>query len=212
MNIFVLNTGRCGSTTFIKACRHITNFSSAHESRVGLLGEARFNYPNNHIEADNRLSWLLGRLDRHYGDDAIYVHLQRNTNATAISYAKRLFPGGIIPAYRIAILKDVPTETSDVSVALDYCCTVNSNIELFLRDKTKKMDFVLENAKQDFQKFWELIHAEGDLDAALSEFHITYNPSAQPIADQPKPSNLLIRTMEKVRRLIIKLPDFIKNA
>lgn len=78
MNVFVLSTGRCGSTTFVKACEHITNFSAAHESRTGLLGAARLDYAGNHIEADNRLSWLLGRLDRTYGNAAFYVHLRRD--------------------------------------------------------------------------------------------------------------------------------------
>ncbi|MEJ1383421.1 MAG: hypothetical protein RPV21_03475, partial [Candidatus Sedimenticola sp. (ex Thyasira tokunagai)] len=67
MNIFILNTGRCGSTTFIEACRHITNYSAAHESRIQLIGDRRLAYPQNHIEADNRLSWLLGRLEHTYG-------------------------------------------------------------------------------------------------------------------------------------------------
>ncbi|WJI25223.1 hypothetical protein RHP47_05945 [Thermosynechococcus sp. QKsg1] len=50
MNVFVLCTGRCGSVTFAKACTFITNFSSAHESRTFLLGEARLAYPDRHIE------------------------------------------------------------------------------------------------------------------------------------------------------------------
>ena len=36
MNVFILNTGRCGSRTFARACAHITNYTSAHESRSGL--------------------------------------------------------------------------------------------------------------------------------------------------------------------------------
>ena len=44
MNVFVLNTGRCGSTTFIEACRHITNYSAAHESKTGRLGPARLRF------------------------------------------------------------------------------------------------------------------------------------------------------------------------
>ena len=175
MNVFILNTGRCGSTTFIMACEHITNFTSAHESRCDRLGEDRLAYPDNHIEADNRLSWFLGRLDSHYGDNAIYVHLMRNSHDTASSYAKRLFPGGIIPAYRKGILQHLPDDISDMSVSLDYYDTVNSNIEHFLKDKTRKMEFNLENAKEDFKKFWELVGAEGDLEAALAEFDIPYN-------------------------------------
>jgi len=119
MNVFVLNTGRCGSTTFIKACNHITNFSCAHESRAGILGEEHFDYPENHIEADNRLSWLLGRLERAYGDDAIYVHLKRNENDTAHSFTLR-YQAGIIKAYRApGILMGLPEETDHMSVCLD---------------------------------------------------------------------------------------------
>ena len=62
MNIFILSTGRCGSNTFIKASQHIMNYSSAHESRHGLIGDERLKYPENHIEADNRLSWFYCQL------------------------------------------------------------------------------------------------------------------------------------------------------
>lgn len=68
MNIFILSTGRCGSTTFIQSCQHITNFSSAHESNIHKIGTDRIVYPQNHIESDNRLSWFLGRLEEHYKD------------------------------------------------------------------------------------------------------------------------------------------------
>ncbi len=125
MNIFILNTGRCGSTTFIKACQHISNFSGAHESRNSLIGEARFDYPKNHIEADNRLSWYLGRLDRHYGDNAVYVHLKRNNNDTASSFVNR-FSSGIIKAFRNGIIRGLPDKSSPMSVCLDYCDTINS--------------------------------------------------------------------------------------
>lgn len=177
MNVFILNTGRCGSTTFIKACQHISNYSSAHESRCHLLGEERFAYPADHIEADNRLAWFLGKLDRYYGDEAIYVHLKRDHTATANSYARRLFPGGIIPAYRQGILQFLPDEVPVMSICLDYYDTVNSNIELFLKDKSRKMDFELENAVEDFRKFWALIQAQGDMTAALAEFTTIYNAS-----------------------------------
>ena len=177
MNVFILNTGRCGSMTFIKACQHISNFSTAHESRCDQLGEARLAYPDNHIEVDNRLSWYLGKLDKQYGDHAVYVHLKRNNTDTASSYAKRLFPGGIIPAYRKGILQHLSDDISDISVSLDYCDTVYSYIEHFLKDKTHKMEFKLESAKQDFQRFWDLIGAEGALASALAEFNISYNAS-----------------------------------
>ncbi|MCS3662077.1 hypothetical protein [Salinibacter ruber] len=94
MNVFVLCTGRCGSTTFARACEHIENYSAAHESRAGKI-KGRVNYPARHIEVDNRLSWFLGRLDEVYGDDLFYVHLRRNPRATAESFADRYEVGMI---------------------------------------------------------------------------------------------------------------------
>ena len=78
MNVFVLTTGRSGSVTFAEACRHITNYTAGHETRVGLVGDDRLAYPGDHIEVDDRLAWLLGRLEDAYGDAAFYVHLRRD--------------------------------------------------------------------------------------------------------------------------------------
>ena len=176
MNIFILNTGRCGSTTFIKACQHITNYSSAHESQSTLIGESRLAYPENHIEADNRLSWILGRLDAAYGDDAFYVHLSRETNKTAESFARRN-DFGIMKAYREGILMQEEQSDSALELAQDYIETIESNITLFLKDKTHTLEFSLENAEQDFKRFWKLINAKGDFEAALSEWNTSYNAS-----------------------------------
>lgn len=176
MNVFILNTGRCGSSTFIQACEHITNFSAGHESRIHRIGKERLDYPQRHIEADNRLSWFLGRLEQVYADDAFYVHLSRNTDETAKSFSRRM-GYGIMKAYRQGILLDGKPEQTDLQIARDYIDTVNSNIALFLKNKTQKMNFQLEQAKLDFRVFWERVGAEGDLDAALQEWDISYNAS-----------------------------------
>ena len=176
MNVFILNAGRSGSVTFIQACRHITNYSCGHESRAGLLGSDHFAYPPDHIEADNRLSWFLGRLDRSYGADAVYVHLRRDNDATARSFVAR-YSGGIMRAYRKTMLMGLSRNSAAMDVARDYCDTVSSNIELFLKDKPVKMNFSLEQARGDFPKFWQLIGAQGDLEAALAEFDKKYNAS-----------------------------------
>ena len=47
-NIFVLCTGRCGSVTFSKACKHITNYTSGHETRIKKLDD-RLDFPSFHI-------------------------------------------------------------------------------------------------------------------------------------------------------------------
>jgi hypothetical protein len=167
MNVFILNTGRCGSTSIIEACRHIGNYSADHESRHGLLGDARFAYPDHHIEADNRLSWLLGRLDRAYGDNARYIHLQRAPEKVAASHVQR-YSHGIIKAYRQGIIRGLDEQADPFEVSMDYCDTVTENIRCFLKDKTHTMEFHLEHAERDFRRMWEFIGAEGDLQAAVA--------------------------------------------
>lgn len=176
MNVFILNSGRCGSTTFIKACGHITNYTSAHESLLTETGSKRFHYPINHIEADNRISWLLGRLDNIYADNAFYVHLSRNPLDTAQSFSRRI-DFGIMKAYEQGILLHEQHLKPSLDIANDYLETVDSNIKLFLRDKSRTMDISLETIKDDFTEFWDRINAEGDLDEALNEWEINYNAS-----------------------------------
>ena len=176
MNVFILNSGRCGSTTFIKACQHITNYTAAHESLLSNTGAQRFNYPKNHIEADNRLSWLLGRLDNKYTNDALYVHLTRNKNDVTTSFSKRI-DFGILKAYEQGILMHEKHLLPAQDIAEDYFETVESNIKLFLKDKSNKTDVSVETVKKDFTEFWDMINAEGDLEKALKEWDTKHNAS-----------------------------------
>jgi hypothetical protein len=195
MNVFILCTGRCGSTTFIEASKHISNYSAAHESRSRLIGPERLNYPPRHIEADNRLSWFLGRLDRVFGDNACYVHMKRDDRATAESLLRR-HRSGVMRAYAAGILMRNGVRHSPPDICLDYCDTVNSNIVAFLKDKSRKMTFSLENARHDFRRFWTLIGAEGNLDKALAAWDVRYNASPDSIV-----RGAARTTLEVVRRL-----------
>jgi hypothetical protein len=175
MNVFVLTTGRSGSLTFAEACRHITNYSSGHETRVGLIGPDRLAYPDQHIEVDDRLAWLLGRLEDAYGDRAFYVHLVRDAQAAAASRSRR-WNKPLMRAYRNGILWDVSPALSRMDLAQDLNHTVNRNIELFLRDKSRTMRIDIESATRTFPELWSRIGAEGDLDSALAELG-TYHHS-----------------------------------
>jgi hypothetical protein len=155
--------------TFAAACAHITNYSAAHESRSGLVGDERVAYPQRHIEIDNRLAWFLGRLERSYGDDAFYVHLRRDDRATAQSFLQR-YDTGIIHAYRSQIIMNVDVAADPMQLCLDYCRTVNENIDAFLSTKSNKMLFQLENADRDFQVFWDRVGAQGDFSMATREW------------------------------------------
>ncbi len=179
MNVFILCTGRSGSTTFIKACQHISNYTAKHESRAGHLGEERLNYPDNHIEGDNRLSWFLGQLDQKYGDKAYYIHLKRSKDKTVRSENKRWYVrGSIVRPFCMGILMTPVARTtaqSRLQITADYYDCVTANIELFLKDKTRVMHMQLENIKEEFPKFWDWVAAEGDFEAAMSEFDVRHN-------------------------------------
>jgi hypothetical protein len=202
MNIFVLTTGRAGSVAFIAACHHIKNFSAAHESRVHLIGEDHFNYPDNHIEADNRLSWFLGTLDSKFGDHAMYVHLTRDRETVAKSYLKRYdYERGIMKAYHQGILRGNTTGLDPLDICLDYCDAVNENIRHFLKDKTHTMDIQLEKILEQFPVFWERIGASGDLKASLQEWSQPRNQSVNMQRDGFLPQRAFSRVQNVFRKV-----------
>lgn len=203
--------------TFAAACRHITNFTSAHESQVSLVGPARTTYPPSHIEIDNRLSWFLGRLEKEYGDEAYYVHLRRDPDATARSYTKRWWPGALGYTFATGIYLFLPKEVDRLAITRDLVATVNANVEQFLGNKTKVMTITLETATTTFPIFWQWIGAEGNLAAALAEWQTHYN--LMPLPPLGGSTHRLARLwrrcgqgVRKIRRLIRELPGFIRSV
>jgi hypothetical protein len=181
MRVFILCTGRTGSKTIIEACKHITNYTAAHESRSSMLGEERLNYSNNHIEADNRLSWFLGQLNQRYGDDAFYVHLKRNRSDTVRSLNRRWnTQTSIVKAFANGVLK-IPhyllNKKSKIKICEDYYDSITANIELFLKDKSNKQTIRLESFETDFIEFCEYINAEVDIEFALKDLKHEHNKS-----------------------------------
>lgn len=200
LNVFVLCTGRCGSTTFTRAASHIRNYTAAHECRVQHLGDERLSYPPNHIEVDNRLAWMLGRLEESFGKDAFYVHLRRNPEAVARSYDQRWgLRFGIVTAYRNGILSGAEG-AAPYDVCVDMIQTVDANISAFLADKPRKMDFDLETAQRDWVTFWNAIEAEGDFDASMTEWRVPHN------AMEPRRSLL-----ERAFRKAIRIPQELRH-
>jgi hypothetical protein len=185
MNVFVLSTGRCGSETFARACGWMTNYTSAHESHSRWLHPYAgmpyrdLHYPDNHIEVDNRLSWFLGTLEKTYGQQAFYVHLLRRREEVARSLVSRgehsilhAFAAGVLQYYGDARFL---SDDDRYLIGLQYWDSVNDNIELFLRDKPRKMTMWLDRIKDPFHDFWYAIGAEGDLQSALAEWDIKHN-------------------------------------
>jgi hypothetical protein len=61
----------------------------------------------------------------------------------------------------------------------DYVDTVNNNINLFLKDKPRKMSINLSQVKSNFLEFWEEIGAEGNIDKALKTLDYRHNQSKE---------------------------------
>jgi len=176
MNVFVLNAGRCGSTTFAQACNHIENYTSGHETRTNKVN-GRLNYPNDHIEIDNHLTFMLGRLDKVYGNDACYVHLKRNLKQNAKSWIRKerkYKRKGRIWFYKQQIITD-GNRIDELEVAKHYCITANKNIEHYLKDKERKMTINIENAKSRMEKFYKFIGAKGNIKKSKKEVRNKYN-------------------------------------
>jgi hypothetical protein len=181
MNVFILCTGRCGSMSISKACNELDHYTSGHETRISLLGDERINYPLNHIEADNRLAWFLGRLDDKYGKDAFYVHMTRDTLETAKSYNRRWnHVGSIVRSYTEGILAKPLQRLSSkelLNYSEDYCNTLNENILHFLKDKDKKCTIRLEYLESDFLNFLDLIDVKSNRENALLALNEKHNSS-----------------------------------
>jgi len=178
VRVFVLSPGRSGSLTFVEACSHIANFTAAHESRVRSVGHPRFAYPNDHIEADNRLTWFLGGLGAQERPDDRYVWLRRDRDAVVTSFLKRwrsTYRSGIIEAFAHAIVMQPNDWADDVreDVVKFYVDTVESNIAQFV-EKREHMTVWL-GSPDDFTRFWAWVGAEGDLKAALETWATRHN-------------------------------------
>lgn len=175
--VLVLCTGRCGSTTLARACAHFDGWTSGHESRTHLTGPARLAYPARHVEVDNRLSWYLGRLINEIGDDALYVHLTRDAEEVAQSFAQRANQG-ILRAWRQDILIHsrwrAPKSTL-IEQCRDHVATVTANIEAFLATRRHVMTMRLETIEADFDRLVDRIGATGNLAAARTELARRHN-------------------------------------
>ncbi len=196
-NVFVLCTGRSGSQTFVRACEHFTNYTAGHETLSRALGPARLDYPNGHIEADNRLAWFLGRLEQRYGDKAFYVHLKRAPEKVAESYDQRWdHRFSLISGYNRSILMQTDFNRD---VARDMVDTITANIDVFLASKSNVIEIDIDAPEDGFHAFAARIGAQGDLSAAIAEFKVNHNQRKVP--EQGSKARVILHPSEMVEKI-----------
>jgi len=195
VRVFVLTSGRTGSTTLARACEFVGNYSAGHESLAHEAGEARFAFPDHHIEVDNRLSWFLGQMAERF-PDAKYVHLTRDLDEVAESYARRWpessgWRGLVRNAVRMRrpgaslaaafgnglLLRYEPWSKEErLGVCRFMVESIDANIREFLKGR-ESLSLDLSTLESDFQSLWEWIDAEGDLEGAISVLRQRHNAS-----------------------------------
>lgn len=210
MNVFVLCAGRTASTTFAKAANTLDRFTAGHETNASKIGNERFDYPLNHIEVDNRLSWFLGGLDRRYGDSAKYVFLKRDNEKIAKSYLERWnLTVSIVRAFSKAVLMKASINDSErLNICRFYVETVEENIQFFLKDKSKEniFYFELEDSKNEFLRFSKWIGEEAS-DESLKIWDMHFNKNRF-----SRPSAVLKRLVRKTYRLVTSFPEFVRDV
>lgn len=164
MRIFVLSTGRCGSTTLAKACSHITNFTSGHETNRGRVSLV---YKDQHIEIDPHLTFNMPALKQLY-PEAFFVRLWREKEACVKSLSKR---GSMRRLWIPHAYQKKEATAEDALLAAEYFYEFFNGII----KKFTAFDIQMENFREDFKSFWQIIGAEGNLEQALNELVVKYN-------------------------------------
>lgn len=168
--------------TFVRACQHLDNFTAGHETLASKIGTARFDYPDRHIEADNRLTWMLGQLALRFDDDdTFYVHLRRHDTEVAASFQRRWSApnrAGIIRAFAHGIVNrraDWPDDQV-LRVCEHYVDVVNANIEEFIRHR-RHTTMWLHELHDSLPPLLDELGATGDRTKLMNELDVRHNAS-----------------------------------
>ncbi len=167
MRVFVLTTGRAASKTFAYACKHLDGMTAGHETNRQKI-DSRLDYPDNHVEVDNRLVWFLGGLDKRYDDgNTFYVYLTRDADKVVESYLSRWhLKVSINRAFYHGILMN--PKKPDIDTARKSCRlfveTVDENIHYFLKNRRNWSHVRVEHLERDFFDFMKNAGLTGDSD------------------------------------------------
>ena len=182
MRVFILGTGRCGTKTAAAAAAHLTNYTSAHERTPLLRAQAPLTFPDQHIESDAGLTFLLRPLADRLppGEAVLFVHLQRRRAEVVRSWVKRgprIGPARWAP---IGLRVKDATKLSPAQwhTACELCHdAMIGQIQTFLstRAKSEVAHLWLHEAEASWPAILDRIGAEGDLAASAREWRTQHN-------------------------------------
>jgi hypothetical protein len=189
MRVFVTGTGRCGTTTFKEACRHITNYTAGHETNRHKADMNNLEYPDNHIEVDPHLWAMLPLLEKKY-PRSCYVHIRRNRAEVIESWWKReanQLPGSGLGLASLAApfvqlnVNNLKSQHQFYPAAKLMYDVITSNIDHFLQNTRVNSCITLQLGLitvAEWRNFWDLIGAEGDFVASCQTWDTVHNAGA----------------------------------
>ena len=167
MRIFVVGTGRCGSSTFYQACKTITNYTCGHETFAGQVHN--FEYLDNHIEVAVQNVQALALLQNKYPNNMI-VQLIREPKGCIQSLFEQCPEYLKAWSFQVYLTTEV---TEKVAEAYYHC--VNQHIAKIPNLVTVRVD--------DLEWFWarfiQSIGAECDMEQAQKILSRKYNPGSK---------------------------------
>lgn len=171
MRVFVVGTGRCGTSTFFHACLHIRNYGTGHESKRGVNQIGNWSFPDDHIEIASNLTIGLNQLRGKY-PEALWVRLKRNREDCIKSLAEQSSDAMLDFAHQWWYL-DMTEAVDNIEVAsqfYDFCEDFYQNCL-----PADALFFDLEHIKEHWIMFWNQTKADGDYLASLQEWDRQYN-------------------------------------
>ncbi len=167
MRVFVVGTGRCGSSTFYQACKTITNYTCGHETFAGQVHN--FEYPDNHIEVAVQNVQALALLQNKY-PNSTFVYLIRRSEECIQSLVRQCPEYLKAWAYQVFLTHEVTEE-----VATQYYLCINQQI-------VKACQNCVPVRIEDFEWFWPLftrtIEAVCNNEEAQKILKRRYNPGS----------------------------------
>jgi hypothetical protein len=159
------------------------NFTAGHETLAREPLPRRLDYPDEHIEVDNRLFFYLGLLEEAFGAEPFYVHLLRDEQDVVRSLLDRWdTPISLGQGWeRTVMMRGAGTPQLHAEAAADAVTAMNAGIRVFLRDKPRQQVIHLEDCPEAFGRFWDAVGAVGDRDSAMAEWSVSHNAGPPPV-------------------------------
>lgn len=171
MRVFVVGTGRCGTSTFFHACNHITNYGCGHESKRGPKQIGNWSFPDDHIEIASNLTVGLHKLIYKY-PNSLWVRLKRNKRECVRSLAEQASEAMLDFAHQWWYL-DMTEAVDNIEVASQFYDFCEDYYQRRLPNNALFLD--LEHIREQWSVFWNEARAEGDYLASLKEWDRNYN-------------------------------------